>query len=191
MSSVVGICNRALQKLGARRITALSEDSPNARACNVAYEPVRDAELRAHPWSFSIQRFQLAADSTSPAFGKSYAFPLPTDYLRLIEPDPDYVTNTLDWQIEGRSILTNDSGPLEIRCVTKVTDPNLMDALYLEALACKLALELCEELTQSNTKKAELKDDYKNAIAAARKANAFERTSQIPPEDTWVTVRSS
>ena len=56
MASEVDICNRALSKLGAARITSLTEDSVNARACNAMYESVRDAELRAHPWNFAMKR---------------------------------------------------------------------------------------------------------------------------------------
>jgi hypothetical protein len=190
MASVVGICNRALQKLGARRITSLTEDTPSARACNVAYEAVRDAELRAHPWSFAIQRFSLAASSTEPLFNKTSAFPLPSGFLRLIDPDPEVVSLDADWQIEGNEIITNYDAPLEVRCLVVVTDPNVMDPLFREALATKLALELCEEITQSNSKKAELKDDYRQIIRDARRVNAFERISQVPPEDPWVTCRS-
>jgi hypothetical protein len=63
-TSVVEICNRALQKLGAARITSLTQDTPNARSCNVAYNVLRKAELRSHPWSFAIKRAELAADAS-------------------------------------------------------------------------------------------------------------------------------
>ena len=64
-----------------------------------------------------------------------------------------------------------------------------MDALFREALATKLAIEICEEIAQSNTKNADLKDDYRDIINRARKANAIENVSAEPPEDTWLTVR--
>lgn len=189
MASEVDICNRALQKLGAERIQSLAQDHRNARACAAAYESVRDAELRAHPWSFSVKRAQLAADSDAPSFGRANAFQLPADCLRLLSPYPEDNLNSLDWQIEGRAIYTDDDAPLEIRYVAQITDPNVMDVLFREALAAKLALELCEELTQSNTKKQLLKQDYKEAILEARRTNAIERVSAEPPEDTWITVR--
>ena len=46
MASVVQISNRALQKLGAKSIVSLTEDSVNARAANLCYEDLRRAELR-------------------------------------------------------------------------------------------------------------------------------------------------
>lgn len=189
MASKVEICNRALQKLGAKRIISLTDDSSNARACNVAFEPVKLSLLRKHNWSFSIQRASLPADVPAPAFGPQNSFTLPADFLRLINPDSWMNYDSLDWVIESKKILTNDSAPLQIRYVADVTDPNQMDALFREALSSLMALELCEEITQSNTKKADLRQDYKDIIAEARRANAIEVPAVMPYDDPWVTVR--
>ena len=42
MASVVNICNSALNLIGASTISALTEDTKNARLCNQRYEPVRN-----------------------------------------------------------------------------------------------------------------------------------------------------
>lgn len=189
MASKVEIANRALQKLGAKRIVTLDEDSVNARIMNAAFEPVKLAELERHVWSFAIERAELAADATSPTWGRANAFELPPDFVRLAHPYPELNRNTDDWQIEGRKILTNDSAPLRLPYVKNVTDPNVMTPLFREALATRLAIECCEAITQSNTKKEILKDDYREIIAEAKKSNAIQRVSAEPPEDTWVTVR--
>lgn len=190
MASVVEICNRALQKLGAKRIVSISEDSANARACNACYEVLRDSLIEAHPWSFSIERHSLAADADVPAWGRANAFQLPTGCLGVLPPYPEDNSPYRDWVIEGGKILTNESAPLYVRCKMQITDPNKMHVLFREALACKMALEMCEEITQSNTKKADAKDDFKMTIADARKRNAIESVPVQPPEDTWVTGRS-
>lgn len=189
MASVVGVCNSALQKLGAARITSLSDDSKNARACNAAYERVRDALLRRHTWSFSIKRAQLAADSSDPAFGPAKQYSVPSDFIRLLPPDPDDNVNDLDWKIEGRKILTSDTAPLDVRYVYRVTDPNDMDTLFLEVWAAALAADICEEITQSNTKKEALRQDLKELLAEARRANAIESVSAAMPEDVWITAQ--
>jgi len=185
MASVVGICNSALSKLGALRIASLSDSSKNARACNDAYERVRDATLRKHGWNFAIARAELAADATAPDFGPAYQYPLPSDCLRVLPPN-DY---DLEWVIEGRNILTDWTAPLEVRYIKRVTDPNEMDPLFREVLACELALDLCEQITQSNTKKAGIKEDRKEMLAEARRTNAIEQTAQELPEDDWITAR--
>jgi hypothetical protein len=43
MASIVGICNGALNQLGATTILSLNEDSKNARLCNARFSEVRDA----------------------------------------------------------------------------------------------------------------------------------------------------
>ncbi len=51
MASVVEIVNSALNLLGASTITALTDDSKNARICNQRYEPIRNRIFRSHPWN--------------------------------------------------------------------------------------------------------------------------------------------
>lgn len=189
MASEVSICNRGLQILGARRIVDLSDDNKNARACNTAYEPRRDAMLRAHPWRFATTRAQLAADATAPAFGRARAFTLPTDCLRVLPPYPEEAWADRDWIEEGGKIYTNDSAPLNVRYVQRVTDPNQMDPLFREALAADLAYHLCEEITQSNTKKAEARDARNDALSEARRTSAITGVAILAPDDTWITAR--
>jgi len=191
MASDVQICNRALQKLGASRITSLTEDSPNARNCNVAYEDLRDRELRGHVWNFAVKRTTLAKDASSPAYTYSNSYTLPSDFLRLLAPDPELNYNTLDWVIEGKAIVTDASAPLKIRYIYRVTYPNQMDPLFREALASRIAYELCEPITQSNTKRQLAWEDYRNAIQEARRTNAIEKpVSAEPPRDSWITERA-
>ena len=169
---------------------SLTEDSPNARSVNAAFDSLRRAELVEHTWSFAVERVALAASTTTPAFGKARYFPLPSDFLRLLPPDPSLNYNDLDWQIEGSNIATDDSAPLNIRYIKNVEDANLMDPLFREALAARIAYELCEEITQSNTKRQLAEADYEMAINKAKRTNAIQRIASKPPEDVWVTVRN-
>lgn len=190
MASVTEICNRALQKLGAKSITSIDENSNAARACLKCYEVLRDAELMDHRWGFAIKRAELAADATVPAWGRANSFTLPVDYLKLIQPYPEMDSFDRDWVIENGKIITNDSAPLYLRYIGKITDPNQMDVLFREALSTKMALEMSEELTQSNTKKESIRADYDDIIKRARKASAIQSVPQVSVEDEWIAVRS-
>jgi hypothetical protein len=190
MASEADIANRALQMLGAKRIVSLTDDeSKNARACNACYEILRDSEIRLHPWNFAINRAELAADATAPAFGRARAFQLPSTCLRVLPPYPEEDLEDLDWIVEGKKIYTDDSAPLQVRYLQVVTDPNEMDSLFREALSAKMAMEMCEEITQSNTKGEALERRYVAAIAKAKKANAIEHANKLPPDDSWITAR--
>lgn len=189
-TSNVEVCNIALQKLGAQRITDLDDTTnSNARECKACFTQQRDAELRRHPWNFAIKRASLPADTDGPKFGPTNFFTLPSDFIRLLPQDPEEAINTLDWRIEGKKIATYMDAPLEIRYVYRVTDPNEFDTLFVECLASRIALHLCEKITGSNSKKGACIDDYKNALAEARRTNGIENIAQEPPADPWITAR--
>lgn len=208
MASVVEIANAALALLGVDRISAIDENSVAAVACNNCYERLRDKELEAHTWRFAIKRAQLAEHSTAPLFGPSHAFPVPSDFLRTAPPDPEFVTGggvvipgtfaqtmaPIDWRIEQHqgalAILTNDSAPLNLRYVAKVTDANLMVATFRDALAALMAHRMCEKLTQSNVKKADARQSYKDAIDEARRINALEKVPEQSADASWIACRA-
>lgn len=190
MASVTDICNLALQKLGAGKITSINQDSVAARTCLTAYEHCRDSELRDHPWRFAITRASIAEDATAPEFGKASSYELPSDFIRLLTPYPEVNFNDLDYEIEGRKIYSDLDSPLEIRYVSKVTDTSLMDSLFVEVLSCRMADQMCEALTQSNSKKQSISADYERALRKAKRTNAIESIAQDSPDDLYVTVRN-
>jgi hypothetical protein len=180
----VGICNLALQRLGARSISSLTDDSTNARECNRVFDHARDSELRAYQWNFARARASIAASSTAPAFEFAYKYPLPADWVRTL-PQKEVT----DWQIEGRYILTNDKAPLQLIYLKRVTDPEEFDDLFTELLISRIAYDICEKITQSNSKKAEAKDRYDTAVARAKKVDSFESIPKEAPASSWDTVR--
>jgi|TARA_R110000824_G_scaffold3241_2_gene15387 hypothetical protein len=190
MASAVDICNLALQRLGSKSISSLTEDSTSGRACNRIYTHARDSELRAHPWSFARSRATLAAEASDPDFGFSKQYPLPSDCLRILPNDgANTVSRQDDWQIEGRKILTDDTSPIYLVYIKQVIDENEFDSLFTELLISRIAMDIAEAVTQSNTKKDDAQTRYELAKRDARKANAFGRGAQIPPDDPWITAR--
>ena len=189
MASKVEICNRALQLLGANSITDLTDNSRNAIECNTAYEPVKLALLREHTWNFAVARSSIAEDATAPDWGRGHAYQLPSDFVRLLPHYPEDNDNELDWLIEGKKIYTDDTAPLQIRYIYNVTDPNEMDAAFREAFSARLAHDLAETITQSNSKKAEAKEHLKDALRTAKRVNAFEKPSAEMPTDQWISKR--
>lgn len=198
------IANRALQLLGSPQISSLQENSRGARAINRAYQPVLLSELRKNYWSFAIRRASLAQNAIGPAFGKSFYYPLPPDYLDLAPPDMNdgsgpggtlssspIITGSpsIDWLVEGGQIASNQSPPLLLRYVSSNVTESMFDPCFEEALAAALALNTCEEITQSNSKLAAAGAIYERAIEEAKKRNAFEGRPVKPPADSFITVR--
>jgi hypothetical protein len=76
---------------------------------------------------------------------------------------------------------------LQFRYVQKITDPTKFDPLFIVALELELAVRCCKQITDSTVDKESLKDDLREAIAEAKRVNAFENEAQPFPEDDWTT----
>lgn len=198
MASQVEIANRALTKIGEARILALTDDVESARVVSSLWDTVRDAELRARTWNFSVRRTSLAADAATPSWGYDYQYTLPTGCLRILQVSEYFPSVSLTdyrnasesmWQVEGGKIQTDEAAPLKIRYVASVEDTGSWDAGFAEAFACRLAAECCEKLTQSNTKRQMAWDEYNAAIKAAIRADAIENPPEPLPDDGWVMSR--
>lgn len=198
MASVIQVANRALTKLGAARIISLGDENKQARAVASCFDDLRDDELRAHRWQFAMKRTELAALAAAPTFGYEYQYALPPDFLRIDMVDDRYPAAIMDnyidaeyleWTIEGNVILTDIAAPLKLRYIAQVTEPNSWDSNFREALASRIAMEICEELTQSDTKKQAAGSDYKRAITQAVRIGAIEKPSVMPPDNQWIISR--
>ena len=173
MSSVVDICNSALNQIGASNIIALTEDSKAARIWNQRYEYVRDSVFRAHPWNCLVTRVTLAPDATSPAFEFDNAFTLPTDPYCLRVLNLRYLD--IVHRVEGRKILC-DEDTVDLIYVGKVTDPAQYDTLLIEALAAALSADVAYPLVGSTSLAQEMRALYEQKLSEARFVDATEGT---------------
>ena len=163
MASVVDICNGSLNQLGATTILSLTEDSKNARLCNQRYSQVRDAVFRSHPWTCLQKRVELAADTTAPAWGFSYAYTLPADCLRLLRI-LDYDSN---YKVEGRKILSNTSS-MKILYIGRITDPNEYDESLRETLSAALGADIAFAVTSNNQTATNMYNLFQDKLKDAR-----------------------
>ena len=193
MASQIDIANRALQKVGAKQIGSLTEGSVEADAVNSCYDILLNAELQTNAWKFALKRVQLPANSSTPdpeAQVRAFVFQLPSDFVRVAPFDPVEETFPLDHLVEGRTIVSDDASPLDLRYVSNTVAPEKYDPLFIEALAARISIEIVETLTQSNTKKAALEDAYAAHVRTARSRNAIQAEPTQSEVDDWITVRS-
>lgn len=175
MYTRVEIVNLGLAKLGSARVSNLSP-ARSALEQHVAagYGHWKRSELAKRRWTFArVPNFRLGkvADDDATFEGKPYKYELPSDLARL--------TKVKYGQFErAGSFLYSDNEDLRVDYFKNVDETDL-DPLFAEVLACRVALECVEYVTQSNTKKADIASEYREAVSEAGKANAF----QIGPED--------
>lgn len=187
MTSVVDICNYALAKVGEQTIVSLGDGTPPSNYCDLLYGKSRDFILRAHPWNCAIKRKALAASTTEPVYDYDNRFPLPSDLLRLLDVDLENYTS--GWRVENRAVLADTTGPLNIRYIYRIQDPNEFDSHVVELIAAHLAVELAEPLTQSNTKKQILMQEFKDTFTIARRSDAQEDSPTRRESGSWLRSR--
>ena len=153
MASVVNMCNSALNLLGASTISALTDDTKNARLCNQRYEPVRNRVFRSHAWNCLHKRVQLAQNSTAPVVEYDHAYALPSDCLRVLKihnGTTDSIATALDYKLEGRNIVT-DIDTVFLIYIALDTDPNNYDSYLRESISHQLSADLAYAITNNAT----------------------------------------
>lgn len=195
MPTQTEIANRALQKIGAKRITAFGEStSKEGREVSAAWDRIRQSELRRYPWNFAITRASLPALTTDPDWGFDQCFALPDGCLRILEVNGS--TNAADYQRESLNdtdktqvIVCDYTAPIEVRFIQDRTDVGVWDPCFCEAFAAKLAAELALQLVDS-TSRAQMGDmGYREAIREAQQSDAIENPPEDAYEDTWNLAR--
>ena len=197
MPSVVDICNEAMDLLGAATITALTENSKEARLCNRRFETVRDAVLRAHPWNAALTRASLATDADAPAFGFSSQFTLPTDpyclrvlsfWNKNVDSDVAAYDSQVMFKIEGRKVLSNES-TCKITYIARVTDTETYDPLLSSTIAHKLAAETAYAITGSTSVSQSINQLYELRLREARSIDAMEGIPDKLIADDFINIR--
>jgi hypothetical protein len=145
---------------------------------------VRNEVLRMIPWNFAQVRVTVTRDSAAPDHEYDSRYQLPTNCLRVVEVDSEY-----PWVVEGRMILIDGTDPLPFRYTAEIVDTSQYDPLFVSAAASRLAMDVCERLTQSNSKLEAISKIYEYVIKKARSADGQEQSPKELEEDSWVTAR--
>ena len=67
MADKLRIVNRALQRIGAKQLDTLTENSRERRAIDAAYDDIVEQELMTNFWTFAICRIEIDSDQTQAA----------------------------------------------------------------------------------------------------------------------------
>ena len=193
MATEVSICSNALRRLGDNPITSLTDDTERARLCNSFYADARDAVLRLHPWNFAITRTSLAQLSDTPSYGFAYQYSLPTSpyCLRVLGMEyEDYIFKIENYSTQGRVLLTDQSSA-KILYVAKITDTTQFDALFVDVLTAKLALDLCYPITNSVSLQDKMQKLYQLKLSDARSIDGQEGFIDGLVSDTFTDFRKA
>ncbi len=148
--TAIGLCNRALIKIGATALGGFDDGTAEAETANALYEPTRDALLSAHPWSFAARQASLARLTDIPAADYDHAFQLPADFLRALSAGGPGSGRGLDYRISGTRLETgSDAVVLSYVCRAPEED---FPPFFIQTLIARLAAEFCLPLTESTSR---------------------------------------
>lgn len=126
-------------------------------------------------------------------------FRLPSGYLHMAPQDPKQgIVSYLgapsglpydDWVLEGNWLVSRDEQVIILRFVADVADVTLMDPMFCEGFAARLALDIVEPLTQSDAKLNIISQVYRTFMGEARMANGVEVGATEPPLDDYLSCR--
>lgn len=173
MFTNVQIINLGLSKIASSRVSRIDPPvSPLERFEAEGYEHWKRSELTKRRWVFATEDdYTLTRTETLENVDRPYKFQLPVECLRPIRQ------RRTEWK-QRRRYIYSAYDTLRISMIMNVDEVEF-DPLFVEVLACRIALESVEYVTQSNTKKADAEALYRAAVDEAARANAF----VIGPED--------
>jgi hypothetical protein len=185
------MCNSSLNLLGASNISALTENSKNARLCNQRFSSIRDRVFRSHNWNCLLTRKELAADSVTPIVEYAYAYTIPANCLRVIainNGSTDSIKSNLEYKVEGRKILTGES-TVFLLYIKIDEDPNTYDTYLREAITHELAADLCYAITNNSTLATKYLQKSKEILREARFIDATENSLAIIESSSLTDAR--
>lgn len=181
------IINLGLGKITASRVSSLAPPkTPIEVKCAEGYDHWRDDELAKRDWRFAlVEGHAPTLVTTLTDVSLPYKYALPNNYLRAL---PGTRTR---WSIRG-TFLYSDSNVELFDYIKRTTEADFSPA-FAELLACRVAMEMAEHVTQSNSKGETADRKYERALAEAARQNAFitgpQEVLTADENDEWLTSR--
>lgn len=217
MTSKVDICNMALSDIRAGGINDIEEATPQARACRLKYDVVRDRLLTEIAWQFN-RSIRPLAPVTTEIFNWVFSYQYPVDCLkinRLIGEHEEltgdaagYISRRLDstlvspyerkqqipyevFTFNGSKLIGTNEPNLRIDFAMKVTDPNTFSNDFILAFAHLLASEIAVPLVGGDKGRQFRSDSlqlYREYVGAAL-SNDLNDQYSMAGESEFITVR--
>lgn len=176
----ITICAAALQLIGAEEITSFFDETREARICASIYPTVKKDMLQSSTWRFSIRQEQLNKLSATPLFGFSYAYSLPSDFLRLVGKQ----TPTTKHQIFENKVYT-DLDPVYAVLQYDV-DEQYFPAYFTRLMQLEMAAMLAAALLEDENKADKFSAFAKTQMIKARNIDSQNNSSSTIPSGAFV-----
>ncbi|MAQ71598.1 MAG: hypothetical protein CL565_05335 [Alphaproteobacteria bacterium] len=170
----VALCSRALIRIGAQPISSFVDGTAESEIAGALFGPTRDAILSAYGWSFATGQVALNRLETSPVADYSYAYELPSDFLRALSAGTGGRGRGLNFRIARGALHTNSEKVILTYLFRPEEEefPPYFDA----ALISRMAAEFTIPLTESTTRAEAMFKMAETEFARARQIDAQQDT---------------
>ena len=187
--TTVGICNHALVLCGASPITALTDDSANARALNAVFENARKSILTECRWTFALTRTTLTTVASTTIQWlhdeEAYVYNRPTDILRIWEMSDIQAI----WREEG-SYIISDTSTLGTLATRDHAEVGLWRHKFVEAFMDRLCSDISFMILNDARKAQAFLEKYeKITLPRAMAEDSQTGTHQEVIDDAWLRTK--
>lgn len=204
MLSDVEIWNLAVDQLGERTIASFSGTDPMSVKARRIYPQCRDLLLRSHPWVFAMWKSEWP--SLTPQMNPTMQFPtvnegesiylLPSDSLRIVRVGGEEHGKGIKYQVLDRFLIAPYTGPIPVRYVRRVTNPNKFTPDFIELLTLLIVMRVSDDLKEIHRSHGEFIKRFSESQLVdigenlSNPPNAYVETeSDILEGDSWLGVR--
>lgn len=189
MASKVQICNLALIRVGASRITSLSDNTETAKLCNTLYDDTAEEVMSRGEWTSVITRATLNQTTNTPAYGFAFEFQLPTNprQLKILDIN-EITTGDVAFRIEGDKLLSDES-TMKIRYMGFLDDTGSYDTYLKRSITLKLSSLLALPLTGSVQLANNLNIEYERSITSGLAMNGQQGSNEMTTSPDLHQVR--
>lgn len=217
MATQVQIVNLALSRLGTDIGIADfdNEQSKEASAARLHYDPALEQVLEAAEWNFATKRVELAQLEDDPPVDWDYAYQYPTDCVklrRLIPQDgerrvgraiagglevlsPTLLNDSripfaveLNADGDGRMILSDEPNAVAVY-TARVEDPTFYPGHFVKALSLFLAHEMCMPMRVDDRRRQAIYQEYVATLSMASASSLNEQRTDPEPLPESIRAR--
>lgn len=176
LQTKIQIWNMALDVLREQPLASVADNTAEAKWLSRNYDQQRDYLLGNVLWKFALERASIAMDATTPAYGWSYRYRMPSDLVKLVPPTEDgtWMGTPIVYETEGEFLLCDISAPLRIRYVKRITNEGLFSNGFCEVLSLRLARRMAHWMTGKQGMMTAIDAMLKEAMAEVRESEAFQ-----------------
>lgn len=183
----IGLCSRALLKIGVNAISSFEEGSAEAEIAQNLYDGVCDSLLSSYPWSFATAQSRLTRLAAQPIADFTYAHQLPTDFLRALSVGTGGVGRGVTYRMQEKR-LHSDMEDVTLTYIFR-PDANELPPYFTQTLITHLSAEFCLPLTESASRGEAMLRIGEKQLQKARNIDSQQQTPQTISLDGLVGVR--